>query len=212
MPAPFRHSSLAVTLLIILLPLSSVFGQTGTPPIPPFDDFMNGLLTKHKIPGGSLAVVKDGRLLMARGYGMADPANKVQAQPDSRYRIASLSKFITAVTVLHLVEQGKLTLDQKAFALLPDLTAPFGTQEDDRLSSITIANLLTHTGGWDDSSAGSGFDPMFASPTITAALGVSGPASSENTIRYMRGQKLDFDPGLYYRYSNFGPDGLRSCP
>lgn len=192
------HSAVALSLLTV----SYAFGQTGTPPIQPFDDFMNGLLSKHKIPGGSLAVVKDGKLVLARGYGLADPANKVQAQPDSRYRIASLSKFITAVAVLHLVDQGKLTLDQKAFDFFPDLAAPFGMQEDDRLGSITIAHLLTHTAGWD--STASNFDPMFASDTITAALGVSAPASSENTIRYMRGQQLDFDPGLYYRYSNFG--------
>lgn len=192
-------------LPVALLAAQAALGQTGTPAIQPFDDFMNNLMTKHGIPGGSLAVVRNGKLVMARGYGMADPDKQVQAQPDTRYRTASLSKFVTSVAIMHLVEQGKLKLDQSAFALLPDLVAPPNSlPQDPRLPSITIANLLTHTGGWDDSSTGSSFDPMFGSEVITTALNVPAPASTENTIRYMRGQPLDFDPGEYYRYSNFG--------
>lgn len=182
----------------------SCFAQTGTPGLAPFDQFMTNLLSKYSIPGGSLVVTQNGRLVMARGYGFANVENSTPVQPDSRFRIASLSKAITAVTIMHLVEQGKLSLDQPAFALLPDLLAPSGQDADPRLASITIRQLLTHSGGWDDSNQGSGFDPMFSSIWIAAHLNVPAPASTENIIRYMRGQKLDFDPGAHYRYSNFG--------
>jgi CubicO group peptidase (beta-lactamase class C family) len=79
------------------------------------------------------------------------------------YRVASLTKAITAVTIMHLVERGLLSLDQTAFALLPDLQPPPGSTPDPRLASITIRNLLNHAGGWDDSATGSNFDPMFNS-------------------------------------------------
>ena len=174
------------------------------PSLAPFDQLMNTLLAKYGIPGGSIALTQNGRLVFARGYGYADPQAQIAAQPDSRYRIASLSKAITAVTVMHLVEQGSLNLDQPAFALLPDLQPPAGSTPDARLASITLRNLLNHTGGWDDTATGSNFDPMFNSAKICQALGVAAPASTENIIRYMRGQPLQFAPGTQYAYSNFG--------
>lgn len=63
--------------------------QTGTPGLASFDSLMSGLLSKYSIPGASLAVTYLGRLVMARGYGMADKEKGVPAQPDSLYRIAS---------------------------------------------------------------------------------------------------------------------------
>src|ERR1035438_3466755 len=130
------------TLFLVLLCCASTLGQTGTavPSLAPFDQLINTLLTKYGIPGGSIALTQNGRLVFARGYGYADPQAQIDAQPDSRYRIASLSKAITAVTVLHLVEQGSLNLDQPAFALLPDLQPPAGATPDARLASITIRN------------------------------------------------------------------------
>jgi uncharacterized protein (TIGR03437 family) len=191
-----------VTCLLLLFRAVSQ-AQTGTPvpALAPFDQLMTTLLSTYNIPGGSIAVTKDGRLLLARGYGFADQQNQVPVQPDSLFRIASLSKLITSVTVMHLVEQGKLTLDQPAFALLPDLQPPAGASVDARLKIITIRHLLTHTGGWDDSIAP---DPMFYSPQIVKALGCPAPASTENIIRYMMGQPLQFNPGARYAYSNFG--------
>ena len=103
---------------------------------------------------------------------------------------------------MHLVEQNLLNLDQPAFALLPDLQPPAGAMVDPRLATITIRNLLNHAGGWDDTSGV--IDPMFNSPTICAALDVPAPASTENIIRYMRGQPLQVDPGSQFVYSNFG--------
>jgi N-acyl-D-amino-acid deacylase len=176
--------------------------QTGTPAIPAFDEFMNTIMKNYGIPGGAIAVSRNGRLLMARGYGMADKDNNIPVQADSLFRVASLSKLITSVTIMHLAEQGKLSVNKSAFALLPDLQAPPGTTEDPRLESITIANLLTHSGGWDINALG--YDPMFYGQEIAAALHVASPASTENIIRYMRGQPLNFDPGTKYVYSNFG--------
>jgi CubicO group peptidase (beta-lactamase class C family) len=171
------------------------------PQLKSFDSAMTALMTKWHIPGGALAVSKDGRLLLAHGYGMADTEHQQQVRPDSLFRIASLTKAFTAAGVLLLVEQGKLDLDTPAFSLLPQYSAPPGATVDPRLSTITVREILHHTGGWDRDKS---FDPMFASARISKAMGTPPPADCPTTIRYMMGQPLDFDPGTKYAYSNFG--------
>ena len=199
----FKH---AMVSLLVVSSISVAFGQTGTPVIPPFDDFMSYIMSTYGVPGGALTITRNGHLIMARGYGLMDQDNNVSAKPDTLFRIASLSKTITAVAVMHLVELGKLSLDQPAFALLPDLQAPGGQDKDPRLATITIRELLTHSGGWDASK--SGFDPTGSQAEIAQAMNVPSPVSSDNMVRYMRGQMLDFNPGCHYAYSNFGYDVL----
>lgn len=177
----------------------------AVPELASFDRVLTDLMRKWGIPGGAIAVVKDGRLVLARGYGYADVTTKETVKPDALFRIASVSKPITAVAVLELVEQGKLSLDAKAFALLPNLTPPAGATVDPRLDAITIRQLLSHLGGWDRDKS---YDPMFRSTQIAQALGTTAPASANDVIRYMRGQPLEFTPGERYAYSNFGYDVL----
>lgn len=166
-----------------------------------YDTVITSLMRKYKVPGGAVGVVKAGKLVFAHGYGYADVANEVPVQPDALFRLASLSKAITAATILHLVERGALRLDDPAFSYLSDLQPPAGKTEDARLSQITIRELLQHSGGWDRDAT---FDPMFASTMIADSLGVAAPASADDVVRYMMGRPLDFDPGMRYAYSNFG--------
>jgi CubicO group peptidase (beta-lactamase class C family) len=174
---------------------------TAVPELASFDRVITDLMKKWGIPGGAIAVVKDGRLVLARGYGYADVDAKTPVAPDALFRIASVSKPITSVAVLRLAEEGRLDLEANAFAMLPGLTPPPGATVDARLDAITIRQLLTHLGGWDRDRS---FDPMFRATQIAAALGTPAPASVESVIRYMRGQPLDFTPGERYAYSNFG--------
>lgn len=171
-------------------------------PMASFDREMVQYMQARGVPGGSLAVVKDGRLVYARGYGWADLEKRTPARETSLFRIASISKPITAVAVLQLVERGKLRLDDRAIPLLglsPLLEE--GEKPDPRLQRITIRHLLEHSGGWDRDQS---YDPMFRSETIARAAGIRPPAPPEAIIRYMLGQPLDFDPGTRYAYSNFG--------
>ena len=168
----------------------------------PFDELLTTFIGEHKIPGGAVAVSRNGRLVYSRGFGYADVEAKTPVEPASRFRIASISKPITAVAVLQLVEQGKLGLDERVFELLkedPNLP-PHGTP-DLRLAQITIRQLLQHTGGWDRDMS---FDPMFRPIEIARELNTDPPAGQAQVIRYMRGQPLDFQPGERYAYSNFG--------
>jgi N-acyl-D-amino-acid deacylase len=174
------------------------------PALPGFtavDTAMLSLLEKHASPGGQLAVAYRGRLVLSRGYGYADRDTHALATPDSLSRIASLSKLLTAVAILTLVEEGRLDLDAPAFALLPHLTPARGRTPDSRLSAITVRHLLHHTGGWDRDKSG---DPMFKPAIIAAAIGTPPPATTEAIIRYALGEPLDFAPGTRYAYSNFG--------
>jgi CubicO group peptidase (beta-lactamase class C family) len=166
-----------------------------------YDRLMADLMRHYSLPGGSLAVTRFGKLVFAKGYGLADRERSLPVKSDSLFRIASVSKPFTSVAILKLVERGKLHLDDKAFAYLKDLHPMNGKTPDPRLATITIRQILHHTGGWDRDA---GFDPMFRPIEEAEAVGAASPASCETVIRYMLGRRLDFDPGTEYVYSNFG--------
>jgi N-acyl-D-amino-acid deacylase len=154
------------------------------------------------IPGAALAVGRNGKVVYARGFGYADLDRSQPVQPDALFRIASVSKPLTAVAVLQLVERGQLRLDAKVFDVL-GLRRPTenGVQFDERWRTVTIQQLLHHTGGWDRDES---FDPMFMSPPICKELAVAPPAVPRDIIRYMLRRPLDFEPGTRDAYSNLG--------
>jgi len=164
-----------------------------------FDDVMEAQLRQRQ-SGASLAVVKDGRLVYAKGYGLGDIVNKAPVEPASLFRIASLSKPITAVAIFKLAQDGKLDLEAKAFALL-DLKPGDESKVDPRLKDITVRHLLQHTAGWNRDKSG---DPMFKAAIISTELGVPSPPNATSIIKYMLTQPLDLDPGSRFAYSNFG--------
>lgn len=164
-------------------------------------------MSEHKIPGGAIAIVKDGELVYARGFGWADRETHEPVQPESLFRIASISKPITAVAILKLVEQGKLKLSDKVLEHLsyePHFETNGNTKGasiDERWKQITIEHCLSHSGGWDRDKS---YDPMFQARRMAKSLGVALPILPEQIIRFQLGQPLDFDPGERYAYSNFG--------
>lgn len=186
-------------------PASPAFPITGAvvPGMASFDDTIPALMRQHGIPGGAVAVVRDGKLVYARGFGYADVERGTPVQPDALFRIASVSKPITAVAVMTLVEEGRLSLDDRVAPFIAHLAPAPGATVDPRWDAITIRHLLNHTGGWDRDRP-DGFDPMFRPAIAAAAVGAPAPASAETIIRYMKGLPLDFDPGARHAYSNFG--------
>lgn len=166
------------------------------------DDAILRCMTEHNVPGAALALAKDGQLLYARGFGWADLQALEPVQPHSLFRIASVSKPITAVAIFQLVEAGRLSLEERVFELLH--VEPYlqpGAEPDPRLAQITVRHLLQHTGGWDRARSG---DPMFFPVEIAQALDVPAPAAPAHIMRWVTGRSLDFDPGQEYAYSNFG--------
>ncbi|HEX8394504.1 MAG TPA: serine hydrolase domain-containing protein [Longimicrobium sp.] len=169
-----------------------------------FDQNIAALMRKYAVPGGAVAVLRDGKLIYARGFGYADVENKIPVQPDALFRIASVSKPITGVAIMKLVEEGKLKLDDRVAPHIAHLTPAPGATVDPRWEQITIRQLLNHTGGWDRDKPNGGFDPMFRPAIAAAAVNAPAPASAETIIRYMKGMPLDFTPGEKHVYSNFG--------
>ncbi len=166
------------------------------------DTLLSAFLRKHSVPGASVAVTDGGRLVYARGFGYADVAAREKVTPESLFRIASISKPITAVGIFRLIEEGKLSLDDKIFEVLGHYDPPKAEAKiDPRLAQITIRQLLQHSGGWDRDKS---FDAMFRYVDFAKSLNALPPADQEAIIRNMMAQPLDFDPGSRQAYSNYG--------
>ncbi|MBN2022342.1 MAG: beta-lactamase family protein [Pirellulales bacterium] len=169
-----------------------------------FDELMDRFMKEHRPPGAALAVTRGGRLVHARGFGLANVEEKTPVEATSLFRIASLGKPFTSAAVMRLVEQGKLSLDDKVFDVLG--LASYLEEHpatDARLRDVRVRHCLQHTGGWD---RGKSIDPM-ASETcfhIARGLDVEMPITTEHIIRFMLDQPLDTAPGTAYAYSNFG--------
>ena len=153
------------------------------------------------MPGASIAIARDGKLVMARGYGLASIEDREPVHADSLFRIASISKPITAVAVLQMVEDGQLELDEKVFQILGEIRPAENASRNPQLDEITVRQLLQHSGGWD---RGQSFDAMWIARRVERELGVAKPISCRDVIRFMLGQPLNFEPGTRYAYSNFG--------
>jgi CubicO group peptidase (beta-lactamase class C family) len=162
------------------------------PGLEPFDATVMAFMEERSIPCGSLAVARNGRLLLARGYGRGATA----VGPASLFRTASVTKPVTAVAVLRLIQDGRLRGDARATDLLP-----LGTPGDPRLADVTVLRLLRHLGGWDREVSG---DPMFDDAVIARALGRPLPIGRDDIVRYVTARPLDHAPGTAFSYSNYG--------
>jgi len=167
-----------------------------------YDRMMHDFLQEHHVPGAAIAVTDRGRLVFSRGYGYGDIASKQPVTPESLFRIASVSKPITAVAILQLIERNQLNLEDKVLDVL-DLKNEIATVEpfDARWRSVTIRHLLEHRGGWDRDKS---FDAMFESVRFANLLNVEPPAGPNTVVRAMLHEQLDFEPGERFAYSNFG--------
>jgi CubicO group peptidase (beta-lactamase class C family) len=201
-----RAPALIVCAISILAPAAIAQPQAAERPAiagvadprcTPIDNLLASFIAEKHLPGAALAIARRDRLVYARGFGSADLEAGRPVQPDTLFRIASVSKPLTAAAILRLAEQGRLSLDDHAFAVLGGIPA----DADPRLAKIMIRDLLSHAGGFDRGISG---DPMFMSRRIATDLHIPSPPSSSEIIRWMSSRPLDFDPGSKSVYSNFG--------
>lgn len=185
-------------------PVGKSVPVTGEPVVglEPFDDLLTDFIRRNNVPGASVAVMRYGRLVYSRGFGWANVEQQEPVQPAALFRIASVSKPITAVGIMQLVEQGRISLDDQ---VLPRMKLEPHLEQngkfDARWNQITIRQCLQHTGGWDRSVS---YDPIGRVRKIAESLGVSLPVGPNELLRYMLGQPLDFNPGERFAYSNLG--------
>jgi N-acyl-D-amino-acid deacylase len=177
-----------------------VKGKAG-PGLEALDEAVLRVMDRHGVPGAALAIAKDGRLVLAKGYGWADVTTGAPVLPDTPFGVASLSKPITAVAVLKLVEDGKLGLDDRAFGFLRNLKPARGLREDPRVRTITVRQCLNHSGGWDRDVTG---DPVTWTAQVCRALHLPPPLTAAQLLSAVMTVPLNFDPGAKSQYSNVG--------
>lgn len=149
------------------------------------DEFVsafNETSSNQKI-NGNILIAKEGKIITIRSYGMADIINNIPVTEDTVFRIASTTKFFTALGIMQLYEKGLLDLNDKVSKYFP---------EQQRGDEITIHHLLTHTSGITaDISLGSGTEVFSYIP-------------KEKFIEVINKRNLDYEPGEKMKYSNLG--------
>ena len=149
------------------------------------DKAMQASIDSGWTAGGAVAVMRHGKVVFSRGYGMANLETATPATPDTVFRIGSLTKQFTAAAVLALVDDGKLSLDDKVRKYIPELPADDAT---------TIRQLLTHTAGFTDYVGGPEFDERVKWLPLTTDQLLAHVLSSKPLHR--------FEPGTQWAYSS----------
>jgi len=169
----------------------SAFAPQGPRRGPMF--YTNSFQRQFRVPAMSVALSRNGQFVYDHAGGMADPQHSIQAQQNSLFRIADLSKPITAVAIFSLIENGKLNLTDKVFGPGAMLGTKFGNPPYKiYVADITIDHLLTHTaGGW----AADDNDPM---------LHNNGWDQAKLIASTIANVPLTAAPGTQWIYSNFG--------
>lgn len=169
------------------------------PETAPVDSLIVEFLRRNRINGASVAVTYKGKLVYAKGFGWANKEENIPVTPENLFRIASVSKLITATTIMKLVENEKLSLDDKVFGT-EGILSSYTNYSDKRVEDITIKQLLEHTAGWNHRKG----DPVFNTLYIARKQNIDPPAKIEDIINYTLDKRLDWSPGVRYCYSNFG--------
>jgi len=169
-----RRLHVLVSLVLILV--ASLRAQADD-----IDDFVKALMQQRHIPAISIAVIKDGVLVKAAGYGLANKEHNIPARPDTVYKIGSTSKQFIAAGVMLLVQDGKIAVGDKVSKYLEG--TPTAWQD------ITLRHLLTHTSGF--VREGPAFEPYKVQPDI-------------DVIKSAYPVPLLFKPGEKFEYSNLG--------
>ena len=177
----------------VLLLVASTMAVAG--PLPPknlaeLDRQLADIFRTGKVPGASVALIENGRITFAKGYGFADMARKIPATADTPFRAGSISKGITSIAVMTLVEQHRLSLDAPIATLLPQVHFANPWEKTD---PVRLVNLLEHTTAWPDIS--------------TRVLAQDGPGwSTLKGVQFtMREFVSRWQPGRFTVYNNAGP-------
>ena len=171
---PLTGLTLAVATLSI-----SVAGAAAEPPAGDVDAVVRREMARQRIPGLSLGVVREGRLVRAEGYGLANVELDAPVTPRTMFQSGSVGKQFTAALVLLLAAEGRLGLDDPVAKWVPEAPPAW--------NGITIRHLLTHTSGIAE---------------YTDRIDLRRDYTEEQLLRMAGQRPLDFEPGTRWSYSN----------
>jgi len=163
------------------------------------DDFIRDQMKKHGIPGVSIAVWQNGKIVKVKAYGVTDAGGRNLVTPRTKFQAASISKLVSAVGTMRLVEQGKLDLDRNVNEDLKSWKLPENAFT--AKSPVTVRRILSHTAGIAVSGF-AGYAKGKAIPNLEQILEGDGPANSDPI-------RVDTEPGTNWRYSGGGYVVLR---
>lgn len=148
-------------------------------------------MKKHKVTGMSIALVDEGDIVWAEGFGFADKANKRQADVNTLYKVGSITKVFTGTAIMQLVEQGKVDLDVPIQQYIPELKPKYHTATK---KPITLRSIMSHTSGL----------------PVDALHGMFNrhPEPFHKAIDYINDVHAPYEPGTIATYSNLGTDLL----
>lgn len=169
-----------LSVVLAALVSSAALSAQGRSDIPGADAWLKKQMTERRIPGMAVAVIRDGKVVMSRAYGMASVEHRVPVTPTTRFIIASTTKAWAATAVMMLVGQGKIGLDQGIGSLLPGLPAAW--------QGIPVRRLLSHTSGLSDVMVSPNTGELY-SHDRDSALAIAG------------GKPLDFPVGTQWAYN-----------
>ncbi|MVM40759.1 serine hydrolase [Spirosoma sp. HMF3257] len=158
------------------------------------DDFIRKQMQKRHVPGLSIAIIQDGKIVKAKGYGFIDKTGSTPVTPSTLFQAGSISKSVAAVGALHLTEEGKLSLDEDVNIKLKAWKVPENEFTKDK--KVTLRGLLSHTTGLTVHGF-PGYEVGTPIPTVVQILDGSPPANTPSV-------RVDFVPGTRWRYSGGG--------
>ena len=153
------------------------------------DEFIASEMREQHIPGAALSVVRDGKIIKTRGYGLANVELDVAVKPESIFQTGSVGKQFTATAVMMLVEEGKIAVSDKISKFIADSPATW--------KEITVRHLLTHTSGIPDYT-GEG------QAGNEVAISYRKDYTEDEMVQGFEKAPLDFQPGEKWSYSNSG--------
>jgi len=171
------YLSAVLLFLLFLLCSFSIYADN-------VDDYVKAQMQQRHIPGAAIAVVRNGKIVKAEGYGLASVEFGVPATKETVFEIGSITKQITATAIMLLVEEGKINLDERISKYLPN--AP------ESWNNVTVRNLLTHTSG------------IKSYTGIASGFELTNRLKREEFIKAIGAYPLEFEPGERYNYSNSG--------
>jgi CubicO group peptidase (beta-lactamase class C family) len=164
----------------------------STKSIASIDAKIEAYMSKHSVPGLTIAISQQERLVFAKGYGKADTSSGADVDPSTLMRVASVSKPITAIAIMGLVDANKLSLDATVFGPGAILGTTYGSKPyGDRVKKIKVRHLLAHTSGWSNANQ----DPMFMDASLSQAQLIGWMLDNRQPAK---------EPGASYEYLNFG--------
>jgi CubicO group peptidase (beta-lactamase class C family) len=180
-----------IGIVVAGLITAATFAEAKAPAsLEELDQTLAATLKQGNVPGATVAIIENGRVVMTKNYGVVDLATKAPVTDDTVFRAGSISKSFTSIAVMTLVEQGKLDLNGKLADLAPEVKFVNGWEQTD---PVRLVHLLEHTTGWPDIS--------------TRILGLDGKGWS--TLKGVQDASRDFvtrwQPGRFAVYNNAGP-------